>query len=212
MNESQIISQMRSKKGGKILGYNWRVRSFPSWNLNLGILNLSLWSRDFIPNNVNTTSEQVWMQIHALSQKYWCPNIIFAIASSIGTPICIDSTSNRSTLNRSFGNFMRVLVDIELMNEIKDKVLLERVGYVFFVYIEYEKLPEICHYYKALGHAGLSCRRKAYRVNKEARRNMVVIRKKTSNRNYFKVASNSEKVQNMLIQDEGINGEDTTNT
>lgn len=152
------------------------------------------------------------MQIHALSQKYWCPKIIFVIASSIGTPICIDSTSNRPTLNRSFGNFMRVLVDIELMNEIKDKVLVERVGYVFFVYIEYEKLPEICHYYKALGHTGLSCRRKAYRVNKEAGRNMVVIRKKTSNRNYFKVASNSEKVENMLIQDEGINGEDTTNT
>lgn len=52
-------------------------------------------------------------------------------------------------------------MDIELMNEIRDKVLVERVGYAFFVEIEYEKMSDICHFCKALGYSELNCRRKA---------------------------------------------------
>ncbi|XP_058734063.1 uncharacterized protein LOC131605764 [Vicia villosa] len=91
---------------------------------------------------MNQSSAQVWVRIHGLAQEYWRPKILFTIASSIGTPICIDSTSNKPMLERPFGHYVRVLVDIDLLNELRDKILVERAGYAFFVDIEYEKLPE----------------------------------------------------------------------
>ncbi|CAI8600059.1 unnamed protein product [Vicia faba] len=75
-----------------------RVRATPSWNLNPGILKLFPWTKDFIPSNMNQSSAQVWVQIHGLAQEYWRPKIIFTIASSLGTPICIDSSSNKPLL------------------------------------------------------------------------------------------------------------------
>lgn len=88
-----------------------RVRFMLSWNLNPRVLKLLLWSRDFIPNNVNHTSAQVWVRIHGLPTEYGTPKIIFAIASNLCTPICIDSISNRSPFDKVFGHFVRVLVD-----------------------------------------------------------------------------------------------------
>ncbi|XP_058775610.1 uncharacterized protein LOC131649883 [Vicia villosa] len=118
-----------------------RVRSVNTWNLNPGTLKLFPWTKDFVPSNVNLTSAQVWVRIHGLSQEYWRPNIIFAIASSLGTPICIDSTSSKPAFDRSFGHFVRVLVDRELAKDLIYKILVERIGFAFFVEVEYEKLP-----------------------------------------------------------------------
>lgn len=88
---------------------------------------------------------------------------MFAIASSLRAPICIDSTSNIPPLGRSFGHYVRVLVDIDLLKELRDKILVERIGYAFFMKIEYEKILELCHFYKALGHPNINCIRKFIR-------------------------------------------------
>ncbi|PNX58546.1 pectin acetylesterase, partial [Trifolium pratense] len=60
-----------------------RVRSIASWNLNPCMLKLFAWSKDFNPKVQQNVSAQVWVRIYELSQEYWRPNIIFAIASSI---------------------------------------------------------------------------------------------------------------------------------
>jgi hypothetical protein len=125
-----------------------RVRSVNSWLLNPGILKLFPWTRDFKPSLQTNTSVQVWMRIHGLSQEYRRKMIIFAIASSVGTPICVDSVTSKPAIERTFGHYARVLVDIDVSNDLKYEVLVERKGFAFFVEFEYENLPEFCNYCK----------------------------------------------------------------
>lgn len=110
-----------------------RVRSVSAWNIANGVLKMFPWTKYFVPSTLKQTSAQVWIRIHGLSQEYWRPRIIFAIASSIGTPICIDSTSNKSAFERPFGYFVRVLVDLDLTKEFIDKILVEHIGFAFLL-------------------------------------------------------------------------------
>lgn len=109
---------------------------------------------------MNHASAQFWIRIHGLSQEYWRPKVIFAIASSLGTPIYIDFASNRSPFDREFGHYVRVLIDIYLLKEMTGRILIGRVGFAFFVEVEYERIPEICNYCKNVGHSEINCRRK----------------------------------------------------
>ncbi|GAU48100.1 hypothetical protein TSUD_133200 [Trifolium subterraneum] len=137
-----------------------RVRSVNSWNINSGFLKLFPWCTDFNPNSLKQTSAQVWVRIHGLSQEYWRPKIIFAIASSIGTPLCTDSATNKDSFDRPFGHFARVLVDMEIASELRYKILVERKGFAFFVELEYEHLPDYCSFCKCIGHHIDNCKRR----------------------------------------------------
>lgn len=98
------------------------------------------------------------MRIHGLSQEYWRKKIIFAIASSVGTPICVDSVTSKPAIERTFGHYARVLVDLDVSNDLKYEVLVERKGFAFFVEFEYENLPEVCSFCKRIGHNASVCR------------------------------------------------------
>jgi hypothetical protein len=99
------------------------------------------------------------VKIFGLAKEYWRPKILFAIASSVGTPICTDAESNKSRFDRSFGHFARVLVDIYLTTTLRYKVLVERKGFAFFVELGYENLPNFCDKCKIIGHASSYCKR-----------------------------------------------------
>jgi hypothetical protein len=94
--------------------------------LNPGILKLFAWSKDFNPNIQQNSSAQVWLRIYGLAQEYWHPKILFAIASSVGTPICTDQLTNKPRFEREFGHFARVLVDMDLKKEPLYRVLVGR--------------------------------------------------------------------------------------
>jgi len=64
------------------------VRSISTWSLSPGILKVFAWTKDFSPNVQTQFTAQVWLRIYDLSQEYWRPKILFAIAGSVGTPIC----------------------------------------------------------------------------------------------------------------------------
>jgi len=128
-----------------------KVRSVPSWNLNLGILKLFAWSKDFKPNMQSSNTAQAWLRIYGLSQEYWRPKILFAIANSVGTPICTDSASSKPMIDRTFGQFVRILVDKDVTRTLRYKVLVERVGFAFYVDLEYENLPDYCTNCKKIG-------------------------------------------------------------
>jgi hypothetical protein len=83
-----------------------RVRSVVSWNLNPGVLKLFGWTKDFSPNLQNSNTAQVWVRIYGLAQEYWRPKIFFAIASSVGTPICTDSAYTKPMIERTFGQYV----------------------------------------------------------------------------------------------------------
>lgn len=107
-----------------------------------GNLKIFNWSKHFNLTLIKQTSAQVWIRIHGLAQEYWRPQIVFAIASSVGMRLCTNSTSNYSYFERPFGHFIRVLVDMKLSKELRYKVLFERKGYAFFMELEYENLLE----------------------------------------------------------------------
>ncbi|XP_058755853.1 uncharacterized protein LOC131629071 [Vicia villosa] len=132
-----------------------------------GVLKLFPWTKDFTPSTLKQTSAQVWIRIHGLSQEYWRPRILFTIASSIGTPICIDSASTKSVFDRPFGHYVRVLVDLDLTKDLSYKILVERVGFAFFVDIDYEKIPAFCNFCKCIGHSLDNCKRKDLTLGKD---------------------------------------------
>jgi hypothetical protein len=138
------------------------VRSISSWNLNPGFLKLFPWSKDFNPSMQRQTSAQVWLRIYGLSQEYWRPKNLFAIASSVGTLLCTDAATNKSKFDRTFGHFARVLVDIDLSNELRYKILDERKGFAFFVEVDYENLSYYCNYCKCIGRCFENCKRRSH--------------------------------------------------
>jgi hypothetical protein len=140
-----------------------RVRSIPSWNLNPGILKFFAWTKDFNPRSQHNTSAQVWVKIFGLSQEYWHKNILFTIAGSLGTPICIDAVTAKPMHERTFGQFARVLIDIDLLQPLRYNLLVERKGFAFFVDLEYEHVPDFCSECKMIGHSIDNC----YKWNKE---------------------------------------------
>jgi hypothetical protein len=135
-----------------------RVRSVVSWKINPGFLKLFAWSGDFNPSLQRNTSAQIWVRIYGLSQEYWRPKILFAIASSIGTPICTDAIASKSMFERTFGQYARVLVDLDLSQALRYSVLVERKGFAFFVDLDYENLPDFCTHCNMIGHYVENCK------------------------------------------------------
>jgi len=85
-------------------------------------------------------------------------NIIFAIASCLGTPLRLDAETSKCPLERSFGHFARVLIDIDLSANIRHKLWVEREGYAFLVNVVYENLPLFCSQCHNIGHGFSSCK------------------------------------------------------
>lgn len=75
----------------------------------------------------------------------------------------LDVATAKPPMERTFGHFARVLIDIDLLHELRYKVLVERKGYAFFVEFEYENLPDFCSFCNCVGHHVAICRRKPMR-------------------------------------------------
>jgi len=141
------------------------VRAVLSWSLKPGFLKLFAWSPNFNANNHKQTTSQCWVRFLELPQEYWSPNILSAIASCLGTPMCLDAATSKCPLERSFGHFTRVLIDIDLSAKIRHKLWVEREGYAFLVNVEYESLPLFCSHCRNIGHSFSTC--KLVKVNQE---------------------------------------------
>lgn len=136
-----------------------KLRCSPSFNLHPGILRLFSWSKDFNIDNVQQTTTSCWVRIYGLSQEYWDERILFSVAGSIGLPICLDDTTNRAFESRIFGHYARVLIDVDLTSSLRKQILVEREGYDFLVFVEYENLPSFCMHCYTIGHHVNSCLR-----------------------------------------------------
>jgi len=110
------------------------------------------WTKDFCPNSYSSTSAQVWVRIYGLPLEYRRPRILFAIDGSVGTPICTDSASTKPMIERTFDQFARVLVDMDITQTLRYKVLVERKHYSFFVELDCENIPDFCNHCLKVGH------------------------------------------------------------
>lgn len=120
--------------------------------MNPGFIKFFAWIRDFNPSTQQNTSAQVWVKFYGIPQEYWRKRILFAIGSSIGTPICTDVATAKPMWERTFGQYARILVDMDVSQPLRSKVLVERTGYAFFVDIGYENLPDYCSHCNKIGH------------------------------------------------------------
>jgi len=53
---------------------------------------------------------------------------------------------------RTFGQYVRILVDMDVSQPLRNKILVERKGFTFFVELSYENLPDYCTHCNRIGH------------------------------------------------------------
>jgi len=106
-----------------------RIWTAGTVSLQLGLLRLSQWTKDFNHYSQTQTHTSLWIRLVALPQEYWRERTLKEIASVVGTPISIDGP----TRNRAFGHYARILVDIDLSKRVYDEILVEREGFAFNV-------------------------------------------------------------------------------
>lgn len=71
----------------------------------------------------------------------------------------MDETNTKSMFDRSFGHFVRILVDLDLTGTIRNIILVERKSFAFFVEVTYENIHDFCDHCKFIGHNVGSCRK-----------------------------------------------------
>lgn len=59
-----------------------------------------------------------------------------------------------------------VLMHLDLVKEFSYKILVKRIGFVFFVKIKYEKVPDFCHFCTYIEHSIYNYRRKENKMEK----------------------------------------------
>lgn len=122
-------------------------------NLKPGLMRFYCWSKDFAPQAQSQTHAQIWVRFLNLPQEYWEKQTLFEIASGLGTPLSIDETTQR----RRFGIFARVLIDVDLFENLFESVVVEREDHALSISIQYEKYPLFCAHCKMLRHSIQSC-------------------------------------------------------
>lgn len=89
-----------------------------------------------------------------------------SISSSIGTTLCINATTNKPSFDKPFGHYVRVFVDLEITSDRRDKVLVERNKFAFFVNLEYEDVLDYNSFCKCIGNHFDICKKKRPHLDK----------------------------------------------
>lgn len=77
------------------------------------------------------------------------------LGKGLGTPIGLD----QRMIDRKYGYFANVLVDIDLAKPVPDRIIVkEEAGLEFTQPVEIPKLPAYCNHYKGIGHEITQCR------------------------------------------------------
>ncbi|XP_062085514.1 uncharacterized protein LOC133791609 [Humulus lupulus] len=103
----------------------------------------------------------VWIRLPNLGLQYWGTKCLSALVSTIGRPMMID----KITKDRSMVKFPRVLVDIEIAEQLPHTIsFMNECGQLMEQTIEYEWLPTRCSTCKNLGHIASGCKREQISV------------------------------------------------
>ncbi|KAL6194794.1 hypothetical protein ACLB2K_035870 [Fragaria x ananassa] len=120
-----------------------------------GTLRLMRWTPNFSPAHQKNTNAQVWVNFWDLGLEFWEPRTLFEIANGIGVPVKID----QNTLERKFGLFARVLIDIDLSVDPPCELVVRRKnGESVVIEVGYERLPQLCSHCGNVGHSVTACK------------------------------------------------------
>ncbi|KAK9904621.1 hypothetical protein M0R45_000539 [Rubus argutus] len=129
-----------------------------------GTMRFMKWVPNFSPANQRNTNAQVWVKFWNLGLEFWEPRTLFEIASGVGVPVKIDP----NTLDRKFGLFARVLVDVDLSSDLPVELVVRRKnGESIAQGVEYEQLPDICSHCGNVGHRVAACKHVGHLVDSQ---------------------------------------------
>ncbi|GAU20528.1 hypothetical protein TSUD_130860 [Trifolium subterraneum] len=117
---------------------------------------------------------------------------------------------------RTFGQFARVLVDMDLSQPLRYKVLVERKGFAFFVEIEYENIPDFCNSCQVIGHHVDNCKKwnkdEVSKTDKDTntRKNIILEPKKIFVQTNVGRPQQSKNKEVINVERETINVEETS--
>lgn len=120
-----------------------------------GTMRFMKWVPNFSPSKQKNTNAQVWVRFWDLGLEFWEARTLFEIASGIGVPVKIDP----NTLDRKYGLFARVLVDVDLSDNLPLEIVIKRKnGETFVQGVDYERLPDLCSHCGNVGHQVSNCK------------------------------------------------------
>lgn len=133
-----------------------RIPGGGSCLLLFGIFQVFQWQPDFNPTSpTSQTNAQVWVRNSGLSYECWDPNIIFSIAYRIDLRLQV----YRATRSGTYGYYVRVLVDLDVVDNLPSSITFERANYGFMVNIALENLLKRCTKCGYLSHKVTMCHR-----------------------------------------------------
>ncbi|KAF9613338.1 hypothetical protein IFM89_007067 [Coptis chinensis] len=78
---------------------------------------------------------------------------------SMGKTVCYPIGVDKHTLERDFGYYASVLVDVDLSKPIRNPIWVEEEEGISFVQdIEVVKMPKFCGHCKSVGHLVVECK------------------------------------------------------
>ncbi|XP_057791020.1 uncharacterized protein LOC131008143 [Salvia miltiorrhiza] len=132
-----------------------KAKSKAFWKLKAGILKIREWVPLFNPYKETAALSQVWLRIYYLPHELWHPDIVSGLARSAGTPIKIDG----STFLGAVGHYARVLIEMDVTNDIVYNLTVNRGSTSFEIEFVYENLPYFCGICRKVGHSADKCRK-----------------------------------------------------
>ncbi|GKV50087.1 hypothetical protein SLEP1_g56803 [Rubroshorea leprosula] len=131
-----------------VLEKRWTFQDHP--------LILKQWTPKFDIDNLDVSKIPVWIQFPDLHLSLWNPKSLGKMASYLGVPIATDAL----TAKRQQVSFARMLVEVEIMEELPQVVLVVGPKGIFQQPIIFEWSPMRCGKCGNLGHEERNCKAK----------------------------------------------------
>ena len=125
------------------------------WMIYDHYLAVSQWYPGCVKKGTEVTKATVWIRLPGLDVLYYDEVMLKLIASVIGTPVRVDP----NTLAISRGRYARVCVEVDLLQPLVGKILLDGEWQL----VSYEGLHTICSVCGMYGHKEDSCSENAMR-------------------------------------------------
>ncbi|KAF9596099.1 hypothetical protein IFM89_007152 [Coptis chinensis] len=107
------------------------------------------------PKAQSASNALIWVKFPKLSQQYWDYELLLAMGKTLGAPVGVD----RHTIDRDFGFFASMLVEIDLSKPIPPQIWVEEEDGISFIQeVEVVKMPKYCPHCKAVGHVMAECK------------------------------------------------------
>ncbi|XP_071933172.1 uncharacterized protein [Coffea arabica] len=123
------------------------------WSLQGFVVRIFKWTPSFSVD-IELPLASIWVSLPQLPVHLFNKGPLFSIARLLGEPLKIDAST--ASLNRP--SVARFCVEVNLQQELPDKVWIGNGASGFWQAVEYENLPGYCSACSKLGHLSTTCR------------------------------------------------------